>query len=261
MKKLLPSLIGVNKITSTVDRDRFPADKIDYAAHLSLAAKGSIAPFVVRRTGLKSFEVIDGHFQYYVAVRAKEIDPRQGEMVGAFVIEPENEEALLEQVKVFQEYRAETNPNNPTIALNSTQDTAIESHQTSPEKSHQIPEVVEFSSSIEALDRHLAELGQLLRTFDLKFSQKLETCDRRLEKLESQGNLKAIEVLIAREFDKFRHELNPQPRRLVAIPSNSKYSKLKVPELKKLARERGCSRYSRLKKAQLIALLEQSESN
>ncbi|RMH75728.1 MAG: hypothetical protein D6680_10600 [Cyanobacteria bacterium J007] len=258
MKKLLPSLIGVNKITSTVDRDRFPADKIDYAAHLSLAAKGSIAPFVVRRTGLKSFEVIDGHFQYYVAVRAKEIDPRQGEMVGAFVIEPENEEALLEQVKVFQEYRAETNANNPEIALNSTKDTEIEDTAI---ESHQITESVEISSSIETLDRHLAELGQLLRTFDLKFSQKLETCDRRLEKLESQGNLKAIEVLIAREFDKFRHELNPQPRRSVAISSNSKYADLKVDELRKLARERGYSRYSRLRKAELIALLEQSESN
>ncbi|QIZ72770.1 hypothetical protein [Oxynema aestuarii] len=258
MKKLLPSLIGVNKITSSIDRDRFPADKIDYAAHLSLAAKGSIAPFVVRRTGLKSFEVIDGHFQYYVAVRAKEIDPRQGEMVGAFVIEPENEEALLEQVKVFQEYRAETNANNPEIALNSTKDTEIEDTAI---ESHQITESVEISSSIETLDRHLAELGQLLRTFDLKFSQKLETCDRRLEKLESQGNLKAIEVLIAREFDKFRHELNPQPRRSVAISSNSKYADLKVDELRKLARKRGYSGYSRLKKAQLIALLEQSESN
>lgn len=106
--KLSTSLVAVKKIQSTVLRSLFSEDKLELAAQLILESEGVINPIVVRRTSLKSFEVVDGDFEYYAATRAREIDPRKGEMIGVYIIEPENEETLLKQVQLFREQNFRT---------------------------------------------------------------------------------------------------------------------------------------------------------
>ncbi len=96
------SLVAVKKISSTVPRSSFADDELEQAARLILAAEGVINPIVLQRTSLESYEVVDGHFEYYSAARAREIDPRKGEMIGAFIIEDENEEIIKEQVKLLR---------------------------------------------------------------------------------------------------------------------------------------------------------------
>ncbi|MGV0104218.1 ParB/Sulfiredoxin domain-containing protein [Nostoc sp. DSM 114160] len=106
--KLATSLVAVKKITSSKLRSIFTDDKLEQAARLILDSEGVINPIVVRRTSLQSYEVVDGDFEYYAAVRAREIDPRKGEMIGVFIIESENEEILTKQVELFRQQKADS---------------------------------------------------------------------------------------------------------------------------------------------------------
>ncbi|MDF5715030.1 MAG: ParB N-terminal domain-containing protein [Rhizonema sp. NSF051] len=100
--KLSTSLIAVKKITSTQSRSNFSDDDIEQTAKLILELEGVINPIVVRRTSLQSYEVIDGEFEYHAAARAREINPRKGEMIGVFIIEPENEELITKQIELLR---------------------------------------------------------------------------------------------------------------------------------------------------------------
>ena len=100
--KLSTSLVAVKKISSNVSRSKFLEDELNQTAELILKAEGIINPPVIRRTSRESYEVVNGHFEYYAAVKAREIDHRKGEMIGAFIIESENEKVLMEQVEVLR---------------------------------------------------------------------------------------------------------------------------------------------------------------
>ena len=104
--KLATSLVAVKKIISSKLRSIFADNELEQAARLILDSEGVINPIVVRRTSLQSYEVVDGDFEYYAAVRAREIDPRKGEMIGVFIIESENEETLTKQVELFRKSKA-----------------------------------------------------------------------------------------------------------------------------------------------------------
>lgn len=100
--KLSTSLVAVKKIISKVERAQFSDSDLNQAAKLILEAEGVINPIVLHRTSVESYEVVDGDFEYYAAVRAREIDPRKGEMIGAFIIEPQNEEVIKEQIRIIR---------------------------------------------------------------------------------------------------------------------------------------------------------------
>ena len=102
MKKLLVSLVLVKKITSTVPRSNFADRDLEKVARLSLESGGLINPIILRRQGMDAYDIVEGDFEYYAAARAREIDPLKGETIGAFIIEPENEELLLEQVQALR---------------------------------------------------------------------------------------------------------------------------------------------------------------
>jgi len=102
MKKLLASLVLVKKITSTVPRDNFADRDLEKVAQLILELGGLINPIILRRNGMDAYEIVDGDFEYYAAAKAREINPMKGETIGAFILEPENEELLLEQVQALR---------------------------------------------------------------------------------------------------------------------------------------------------------------
>ena len=102
MKKLLASLVLVKKITSTVPRDNFADRDLEKVAQLILELGGLINPIILRRNGMDAYEIVDGDFEYYAAAKAREINPQKGETIGAFILEPENEELLLEQVQALR---------------------------------------------------------------------------------------------------------------------------------------------------------------
>jgi predicted nucleic acid-binding OB-fold protein len=120
--KLSTSLVAVKKITCNAPRSLFADDELEKAAKLILESEGVINPIVVRRTGLKSYEVVDGDFEYYAAARAREIDPKKGEMIGVFIVEEENEELLTQQVKLFRKQKS-TSTTKADINSNISSDT------------------------------------------------------------------------------------------------------------------------------------------
>jgi len=61
-----------------------------------------------------SYEVVDGHFEYYAAVKAKEIDLCRGEMVGVFILDSENEASLREQIKLLRKSRSVEKMDTPS---------------------------------------------------------------------------------------------------------------------------------------------------
>ncbi|MEG4349141.1 ParB N-terminal domain-containing protein [Microcoleus sp. LAD1_D5] len=102
MKKLSPSLVAVKKITSAVPRSNFAEADLEKLARLILESGGLINPIIVRRNGMDAYEIVDGDFEYYAAARAKEIDAPKGETIGAFILEEENEELLLDQLEILR---------------------------------------------------------------------------------------------------------------------------------------------------------------
>ena len=102
MKKLLVSLVLVKKITSTVPRSNFADRDLEKLAQLILELGGLINPIILRRNGMDAYEIVDGNFEYYAATKAREINPMKGETIGAFILEPENEGLLLEQVQALR---------------------------------------------------------------------------------------------------------------------------------------------------------------
>lgn len=107
--KLSNSFIAVKKIQSSVSRSYFSENDLTRAAELILKVEGIINPLILRRTSPQSYEVVDGHFEYHAAVKAKEIDSQKGEYISAFIIEPDNEEVLEEQVKLLRSQNTITN--------------------------------------------------------------------------------------------------------------------------------------------------------
>lgn len=100
--KLSTSLVAVKKINSKLPRSNFSDVNLSRVSELILKAEGIINPLILRRTSQETYEVLDGHFEYYAATKAREKDPLKGEMIGAFIIEPENEEVLKEQILAFR---------------------------------------------------------------------------------------------------------------------------------------------------------------
>ncbi|MGB3263648.1 MAG: ParB N-terminal domain-containing protein [Microcoleus sp.] len=120
MKKLSPSLVAVKKITSAVPRSKFAEPDLEKLARLILDSGGLINPIIVRRNGMDAYEIVDGDFEFYAAARAKEIEPLKGETIGAFILEDENEELLLEQLEILRKTAVIENPSVSNVPQHSS---------------------------------------------------------------------------------------------------------------------------------------------
>jgi len=99
--KLPIALVAVRKISST-STEIFPSEEIEAVAQAILEAQGVINPLIVRRTSLESYEVVDGEFTYQAAKKAREINPMKGEVIQAIILDPQNEEAVMRQVRLLR---------------------------------------------------------------------------------------------------------------------------------------------------------------
>jgi ParB family chromosome partitioning protein len=202
--KLSTALVAVKKINSAVPRSNFSESELERAAQLILKAEGIINPLVIRRTSLESYEVVGGDFEYHVAARAREIDPRKGEMIGAFIIEPENEEVLLEQIKALRmrasdsrEQAAAAKAEMEQLAGFLSPDQKTDSEQQKPVAEQRVqPEETAIDESL--LDKKLQPLTALLNQLLSQSSRSVEkTSEDRISSIESkiEGISSAVEKL------------------------------------------------------------------
>lgn len=238
--KLSTALVAVKKINSTVPRSNFSESELNRAAQLILKAEGIINPLVIRRTSLESYEVVDGDFEYHVAARSREIDPRKGEMIGAFIIDSENEEVLLEQIKALRMRESDSRRGEAS---------GIEAQ----------PPLMSSSGDIQEIKNLLLQMGKYLE-------EKLDAISNKME----QSLRGMVEDAVKKQLEAVREEISqPTPEREAEAVQTSKsaketkpaapnYARMTVTELKGIAKKRNLKGYSRMNKDELIALLEKS---
>jgi len=100
--KLSTSLVSVKRISSKIPRSSFPNEDLEKAAQFILDAEGIINPVILKETSFNIYEVVGGDFEYYAAARAREIDPKKGEMVEAYILNEENKKGIIEQIELLR---------------------------------------------------------------------------------------------------------------------------------------------------------------
>jgi len=98
-------LVDVKNISSDIPRSNFGESDLENLADIILESGGIIKPLILKAIGVETYTVIDGHFEYYAAVRAREKEPRKGEMVNAFVISPKSESVVVKQIEALKELK------------------------------------------------------------------------------------------------------------------------------------------------------------
>lgn len=106
--RLAPSFVFVEEITCDQPRSQFNNDAIEAAAKAIVAAEGTINPIIVERTGIDSYRLIDGNFEYHAAIRAQELDLEKGETISAYIIDQNNQEILKQQLEIFRKPQTQT---------------------------------------------------------------------------------------------------------------------------------------------------------
>ncbi len=91
------SRVDVKEIKSDIPRSNFAESDIDRLADLILSCGGVLRPLIVKQVDIDNFVLIDGFLEYYGAVRAREKDPRRGELVNAFVVSPKDDLDIVQQ--------------------------------------------------------------------------------------------------------------------------------------------------------------------
>lgn len=107
-------LVDVKDITSNIPRSNFAETDLENLADTILESGGIIRPLVLKATDAETYTVVDGHLEYFAAVRAKEKDARKGEMVNAFVISPKVENIVIKQATVLKSLESTEQPVTPT---------------------------------------------------------------------------------------------------------------------------------------------------
>lgn len=162
---LLIALVSVKRITSSVERSHFSENEIEQAAQAILHAEGIINPIILEKKSLESYTVFSGDFEYYTAVRAREIDPRKGEMISAFIIEDDKEDAIKTQIEIFRK------PHQNAVTIPTTTEKSdqkllnMESRLNNIEVrfERQIKEVQDnYKSEVETLNKQLTEIKERL---------------------------------------------------------------------------------------------------
>jgi hypothetical protein len=212
MKRLSPSLVAVKRITSAVPRSNFADRDLDKLARLILDSGGLINPIIVRRTSMDAYEIVDGDFEYYSAARAREIEPLKGETIGAFILEPENEELLLEQLEILRKTAISENPGEIETPKESfITEASVES------------ETLESSSSLEQrLTNIEARLEIQINELKAEHAREKELFAERIQEVEnliSQQLPLLIEAQLANRINELKSEpASSKPSLVDAVP-------------------------------------------
>ena len=169
MKKISPALVLVKNIHSSRSCGKFSETELERAAKLILAVEGVINPPILLRTGgLDSYEIIEGHFEYCAALKAKEMNPRKGESINAYIVESEAEELVFrKQIEVFRTARSEKLAVEPATMIRLD---AVRDHLAELDNGvNQVIEAVQNISGkiIEAVQNISGEIKELYRQLEV----------------------------------------------------------------------------------------------
>jgi hypothetical protein len=165
---------------------------------------------------MDAYEIVDGDFEYYAAAKAREINPLKGETIGAFILEPENEELLLEQVKILRK---------SAITLVENPETRQPADSTkNPISLVEVPnygenETPQPSSSLEQqLTNIEARLENQINELKAEYTSEKQVLVQRIQEVEnliSQQLPLLIEAQLANRINELRSESPPEKQAFV----------------------------------------------
>ncbi|MBD3880870.1 hypothetical protein IFO70_03785 [Phormidium tenue FACHB-886] len=100
--KLSTELVPLRRIKASASRWNFAQADLERATQLLLEVESCINPLVLRRETGSTFEVIEGNFEYFAALAANRLNPQLFDRVEAYLVEPTQEKAILQQVHLFR---------------------------------------------------------------------------------------------------------------------------------------------------------------
>lgn len=114
---LLTFSINLDTIASpTLDKIcHFDSNQVDNLAHLFLRAGDTVRPIILRKISPVKFEILEGYFEYYAAMKAQEIDD-QFTAIQAHVVSPELESTILEQYNFLRSRSTSAPQAQPDLA-------------------------------------------------------------------------------------------------------------------------------------------------
>lgn len=107
--------VDVSSISSDIPRSNFEESDLEQLADLILQTDGLLRPLILKKTGTEKYKVLEGHREYYAAVKAKEKDKKKAEMVNAFVVSARIQSSAIDQLKLLEADRASIPSSPPNI--------------------------------------------------------------------------------------------------------------------------------------------------
>ncbi|MDI9370166.1 MAG: hypothetical protein GX181_08170 [Synergistaceae bacterium] len=95
-------LVDVKSIRCAGARSEFDPEVVERLADSILRSGGLVKPLVLLPSGPMTYEVVGRRLEYWAAVRAREKDPRAGEMVNSYIIEPESAGVVERQLTILR---------------------------------------------------------------------------------------------------------------------------------------------------------------
>jgi ParB family chromosome partitioning protein len=259
MQKLSPSLVAVKKITSTVPRDNFADRDLEKVAQLILELGGLINPIILRRNGMDAYEIVDGDFEYYAAAKAREINPQKGETIGAFILEPENEELLLEQVQALRKSAKTDN-------LVERPETGFFEENTSSQPADSIKNpvsLVESPSLEQRLTNIEAQFASQINELKAEYAREKQVLSQSIQEIENrilQQVSLLVEAGLANRINDFKPEPPPEVKKVtsesmsllealntldkIQLSATLKDAGLKPPVIQIILKERGVRQFT-----------------
>ncbi|VXD15340.1 ParB N-terminal domain-containing protein [Planktothrix paucivesiculata] len=212
--------VDVSSIQSNVPRSNFSEDQIEQLADIILESEGVLNVILLTQTGMNSYKVLAGDLEYYAAVRAKEKNPRQGEMINAVIVQPSNQDTLLKQADFFK-------------------------NRSFPVQQEGV-KVIDETSLESRLEKQMREFRELQIRENKEIKHELQELKNALNNLTDNIN-KPITQFVEKPI------FTPPSSK----PEKSKYDAMTVAQLKEIAKQRNIKVKSKIKKSELIAILPQ----
>lgn len=94
------SLVDIDKINSKIKRSTFSEVELEKLAQSILQLNGIVKPLVLKEISPDKYEIVEGDFQFYGALKAWEIDD-DFEMIRAFIVNEKENDLVTEQLKLL----------------------------------------------------------------------------------------------------------------------------------------------------------------
>jgi hypothetical protein len=191
--------VETKNIVSTRLRSDFEESQIESLSDLIIQANGLIRPLLIESIGDEKYNVIEGHLEYYAAVRAREKDLSKAEEVNAFIISETLRQSSIDQVKLLSGERA-GNIDSSTIITQLKQANSEPAHIT-PQQLQSILDRLDGHSKILDVLRNqskqelLDSISEQTQAVLSKISEQQQTLNSILKLVEPSPKLSESEIL------------------------------------------------------------------